>query len=289
MVELREIVRAKGERANDAVSCRRRKRVERNVERADALAIAKQQYRREERRVGRLRDGEVRAAFVRDVDVGRHARLEVHQRLAQEVPRRCCERHLVRIAPAQDDPRVARRDRAGVRRTEERGRGERRNRRDRARRSDHLGRVGAEQSGGQTRDVDDRRADHRNDEPSSGDAVAAGARAVRIGHDHDQANRQHQRVLPAMIERRLRNDVLRDDQPDREQPGPDGGDAPGHLSAGATAARICSIVIAPSMPRTTRPSRPTITLVGNPIPRYVRPYCCCSSTKIGNVTPCSRA
>lgn len=266
MVELREILRAEGERANDAMSRRRGKRVERNVERADALAIAKQQHRREERRVGRLRHGEMSAAVVRDVDIGGGARLEIDDRLAQDVPRRRGERDLVRIAPAQDDARVPRRDRIGAGRPEERGRAERRNRRYRSGRADHLGRVRTEQAGRQAGDVDDCRADHRDDEPTSGDAVGTGARPVRVRRDRDQTDRQDERVLPAMIERRLRNDVLCDDQHDREQSGREGGDARGHLSAGATAARICSIVMAPSTPRTTRPSRLTITLVGKPIP-----------------------
>ncbi len=45
MIELREIVRGEVERAHDAVASRGRKGVERNIERTDALTLAKEQDR----------------------------------------------------------------------------------------------------------------------------------------------------------------------------------------------------------------------------------------------------
>ncbi len=217
----------------------------------------------------------MRAALVIHFEIGRRARLEVHQRLAEHAPRGSGERDFAGVAAAQRNARPAVCDRRRVGGTEEGRRTEGGDRRDGSRRSDHPRRVGPEQAGGQSGERDDRGTDHRRHQAPAGHAVVTAARTVGVRQDHGQTDRQRERVLPAMIERGRRIHVLREHQRDRDRADRDRRGACRHrvagrgaapASAGATAARICSIVIAPSMPLTMRPSRLTITLVGRPIP-----------------------
>ena len=163
--------------------------------------------------------------------------------------------------------RVAALDRRRVDRREERRGTEVGDGDHRPRRSDDRHRVRAAQTGEQPRGTDDRRAEHRDREPPAREPIPPGARAPAVDDQDDDRDRQDRDVLPRMVPFARRNDVLRGGQADRENREQQRRNARAHraASAGATAVRNCASVWAPSIPRTTCPSRPTITVVGKPI------------------------
>ena len=108
--------------------------------------------------------------------------------------------------------------------------------------------------------------------PASAHAVVTAPRSVGVRNENRKRDPQHERVLPGVVQRRTRIEVLREHEHDRDRRDAQRGDARRHdrgggdaPSARATADRICSIVIWPSTPCTTCPLRSTITLVGKPI------------------------
>ena len=257
-------LRREVERAHDAVPRRRREGVERHVERADALALAEQQHRREERRVRRLGDREVRAALVVRLDVRRRPRLEVDAATRPAArARRPAERDLGAVAAAQRHAARAARDRLRVGRREERRRAERRDRRHRARRADHARRYRVRAVPRPSPATVTTAAPAHREQQTPADRAVARRAARRSRTRARRPARSRARARTARCGRAASTDTTScaSDERDREQPRPPAPRrARAHFaaSAGATAARICSSVIGPSIPRTMWPSRPTI-------------------------------